>query len=70
MNDKNSLANVRGFSSFQLALGQNPKIPSIFHDKPQALSPITTSKVLTDNLLLLHKTRHAYIATESSEKNT
>ena len=68
VNANSSLANVRGFSSFQLALGQNPKMPSIFHDKPQALSPITTSKILTDNLLPLHKTRHAYIATESSEK--
>ena len=58
VNANSSLANVRGFSSFQLALGQNPKIPSIFHDKPQALSPINTSKILPDNLLLLHKNRH------------
>ena len=67
VNVKNSLANVHGFSSFQLALGQNPKPPSIFHDKPPALSPINTSKILTDNLLLLHKTRQVYIASESSE---
>ena len=65
---KNSLANVHGFSPFQLALGQNPKLPSIFHDKPPALSPINTNKILTDNLLLLHRTRQAYIASESSEK--
>ena len=68
VNAKNSLANVHGFSPFQLALGQNPKLPSIFHDKPPALSPINTNKILTDNLLLLHRTRQAYIASESSEK--
>ena len=68
VNAKNSLANIHGFSPFQLALGQNPKLPSIFHDKPPALSPINTNKILTDNLLLLHRTRQAYIASESSEK--
>ena len=68
VNRKNSLANVHGFSPFQLALGQNPKLPSIFHDKPPALSPINTSKILTDNLLLLHKTQQAYIGSESLEK--
>ena len=68
VNAKNSLANVPGFSPFQLALGQNPKLPSIFHDKRSALPPINTNKILTDNLLLLHRTRQAYIASESSEK--
>ena len=68
MNAKNSLANVHGFSPFQIAFSQNPKLPSIFHDKPPALLPINTSKILPDNLLLLHKTRQAYIASESSEK--
>ena len=68
VNAKNYLANVHSFSPFQLALGQNPKLPSIYRDKPPALSPINRSKILTDNLLLLHKTRQAYIASESSEK--
>ena len=56
VNTNNSLANVHSFSSFQLALCQNPKLQSIFHDKPPALSPANTSKILTDNLLLLQKT--------------
>ena len=33
-NTKNSLANVHGFSPFQLAIGQNPVLPSMSHDKP------------------------------------
>ena len=68
VNAKNSLANVHGFSPLQLALGQSPKLPSIFHDEPPALSPLDKSKILTDNLLLLHKTRQTYNASESSEK--
>ena len=68
VNTKNSLANVHGFSPSQFALGQNRKLRSIFHDKPSALSPINTRKILTDNLLLVHKTRQAYIASKSSEK--
>ena len=34
VNVKNSLANVHGFSPFQLALSQNPKLPSVLHEKP------------------------------------
>ena len=30
LNAKNSLANVHGFSPFQLVFGQNPKLPSTF----------------------------------------
>ena len=67
VNAKNSLANVHGFSPFQLALGQNPKIPAV-NDKPTAMSSPTTSKILIDNLTALHKAREAYVASESSEK--
>ena len=42
VNAKNCLGNVHGFSPIPPALGQNSKLPSIFHDKP-ALSPINTS---------------------------
>ena len=67
VNAKNSFANVHGFSPFQLALGQNPKLPSTF-DKPPALTPSNTSKILTDNLVILHKAREAIISCENSEK--
>ena len=39
LNAKNSLANIHGFSPFQLVFGQNPRLPSIFNDKPPALTP-------------------------------
>ena len=68
LNAKNSLANVHGFSPFQLVFGQNPKLPSTFTDKPQALLQYDTSKILTDNLAALHKARQAFISSESSEK--
>ena len=55
LNAKNALANVHGFSPVQLALGQNPKLPSTFTDKPPALTPSNTSKIPTDNLAALHK---------------
>ena len=41
---KNSLANVHGISPFQLALGQNPRLPSTFVDKLPALTPVAASK--------------------------
>ena len=65
---KNSLANVHGFSPFQLALGQNPKLPSTFNDRPPAFETIDSSNILTNNLVALHKARQAFIASESSEK--
>ena len=67
LNAKTFLANVHSFSPFQLGLGQNPKLPSIFHDKTPALSLINTNKILTGNLLL-HKSRQVYIESESSGK--
>ena len=68
LNAKNSLANVHGFSPFQLVFGQNPKLPSTFTDKPTALLQYNTSKILTDNFTALHKARQAFILSESSEK--
>ena len=38
-NAKNSLTNVHQFSPFQLAIGQNPVLPSTSHDKPPVLTP-------------------------------
>ena len=62
LNAKNSLANVHGFSPFQVTL------PSTFIDKPTAMTSLNTSKILTDNLLVLHKAREAFTAFENSEK--
>ena len=68
INAKNSLANLHRFSPFQLALGQNPRLPSTFVDKLPALTPVATSKILADNLTALHKACKAFIQSESSEK--
>ena len=68
LNAKTSQANVHGFSPFQLALGQNPKLLSAFLDKPPVLTPSNTSKILTDNLAPLYKGREAYAVCENSEK--
>ena len=50
-----------------MALGQNPKLPSTFIDKPTAYIQTNTSKILTDNLAALHRAREAFIASENSE---
>ena len=66
--NSNSLAKVHGFSPFQLALGQNPKLPSTFINKPSAYMQIITSKILTDNLTVLLRARDTFIASENLEK--
>ena len=68
INAKNSLANVHGFSPFQLALGQNPKLPSTFGDKLPAHTPSNTCEILTDNLVALHSARQAFIESENQRK--
>ena len=47
-NAKNSLQNVHGFSPFQLALCQNPKLPSVINYKPPAHTPQSSTKILMD----------------------
>ena len=68
INAKNSLANVHGFSPFQLVFRQNPNLPSTFSDKPPAYTPADTSNILVNNLSALHKARQAFIASENAEK--
>ena len=55
INTKNSLAKAHVFPPFQLALGQNPKLPSIFIDKTPAYIHTNTRKILTDNLTALQE---------------
>ena len=66
---KNSLQNVHGFSPFQLALGQNPKLPTVISDNPQRLSGSEcASKMLLENLTALQAAREALIKAENSSK--
>ena len=48
VNAKNSLQNVHRFSPFQLALGQNGRLPSVTDDKPPAYTPGSGIKALRD----------------------
>ena len=68
LNANNSLANTHGVSPFQLVFGQSPKLPSVFNDKPTVFTPSDTNKILTENLIALHKAREAIISSENSNK--
>ena len=68
INAKNSLANLHGFSPFQLAVEQHLKLPSTLIDKPPSSIQAITSKILRNNLTALHRGSEAFIASENSEK--
>ena len=67
ISEKNLVQNVYGFSPSQLALGQNPKLPSVLSNKLPAFMSSSSSKMLLDNMNALHKAREACIMSESSE---
>ena len=67
-NAKNFLSNIHGFSPYQLAIGTNPKLPSLHTAKASAITTTPTNKIITRNLQALHKAREAFIASETSEK--
>ena len=68
VNAKNSLANVHGFSPYQLVFGKNPKLPNVLYDKPPALYNHDQNDIIRMNLNALHKAREAFMKSESSEK--
>ena len=68
INAKNSLTNVHGFSSYQLAIGTNPRLPSVTTDKPPALSGKPATQLIKTNLDALHKAREAFTQSEHSER--
>ena len=65
---KNSLSNVYGFSPFQIVFGKNPKLPSILNDPPPAWEIKPMSKILQQNLTLLHRTREEFVKSVSCAK--
>ena len=67
-NAKITLANVHGFSPFQLALWQNPNFSSTFSDKPPAYVEQGDGKIFIGDLTSLYKTREEFVASEASEK--
>ena len=46
VNAKSSLHNVHGFSPYQLALGQNPRLPAVLSDKPRACDSNPSSEII------------------------
>ena len=45
INGKNSLHNVHEFSPYQLAIGKNPKLPSVLNEKAPALTRQPISRI-------------------------
>ena len=68
MNAKNSLHNVHRFSLYQLALGQNPKLPSLLNNKLPAYGSNPPSEIIRQNLNTLHIARNSFIQSENSER--
>ena len=68
MDLKNSLHSVHGFSPYQLAIDKNPKLPSVLNKKAPALTRQPISKIVSNNLDAIHKSREAFISSENSEK--
>ena len=65
---KNSLSNINGYSPYQLVFGNNPRLPSILHDKLPALEEKCYSKVMSKNLNAMHSSRKNFIKAESCDK--
>ena len=68
VNPKNSLSNIHGFSPYQLAIGTNPKLPSLHTAIAPGITTTSRNKIITRNLQALHKAREAFIASENYEK--
>ena len=69
LNAKNSLQNVHGFTSYQLALGQHPVLPVVLRDKLPALTPTPSGYIINHaNLNALHAARSTFIESEQSER--
>ena len=65
---RNCCMYVRGFTPAQLAIGQNPKLPSTFHDDLPALEGVTTSSVIAEHLNTIATARKAFVQAEISAK--
>ena len=68
INAKIPLHSIHGFSFYQLAIGKNPKLPSTLNKKVPALARQPASKIVSNNLDVIHRARETFIASESSEK--
>ena len=65
---KNSLANVHGFSPYQLAIGYTPHIAGVLNDGAPALENDAASEFLRESLNNMAAARKAFVQSENSEK--
>ena len=65
---KNALQNHGGFSPNQLVFGRNINTPSVLIDRTPALTTVTSSDIIRDNLNAIHSSRKNYMEAEASEK--
>ena len=65
---KNSLQNVHGFSPSQLIFGFNPMLPSVFTDKPPALSQNSYKDILSKHLEAQKLAFDSFNKAQSSER--
>ena len=59
---------VRGFTPAQLAIGQNPKLQSTFHDSLPTLEGCTNSSIIAQNLNAIAAARKAFVHAKTSAK--
>ena len=59
---------MHGFSPYQLAIGKNPKLASVLNEKAPALTRQPISKIVSNNLDAIQKSREDFILSENSEK--
>ena len=65
---RNNLYNHFGFTPSQIALGQNPKLPSVEHKKLPVMEGYSVSRTVSENLKLLEATRRAFLETECLDR--
>ena len=59
---------VLGFTPAQLAIGQNQKLTSTFHDSLSALVGCTINFIIAQNLHVIFAARKAFVHAETSAK--
>ncbi len=59
---------VRGFTPAQLAIGCNPRLPSVFHDEDPALESYTSSPTIAHHLNSMEAARQSFVKAEISAK--
>ena len=59
---------VSGFTTAQLAIGQNPKLQSTFHDSLPTLGGCTHSSIIAQNLNAIAAAHKAFVCAKTRAK--